>query len=108
VIEGDDGTLRGYEAVHGRPPAFEGSDGRAYSAGIITEDDPGPDGRFGASLIFVRWSSGQEPEGHLETEFLAFDADPLRAEEALGRLPLLDVKRHLDRMIAGDAGAGSP
>jgi len=95
----DDDTLRGYEAVHGRPPAFSGSDGRAYSAGVFSEDDPGPDGRYGAALIFVRWSPSQEPEGHLETEFLAFDEDPARAEDTVGRLALQDVKRHLDRLI---------
>jgi len=95
----DDDTLRGYEAVHGRPPAFSGSDGRAYSAGVFSEDDPGPDGRYGAALIFVRWSPSQEPDGHLETEFLAFDIDPTRAEDAVGRLALQDVKRHLDRLI---------
>lgn len=98
----DDDTLRGYEAAHGRPPAFEGSDGRAYSAGVFSEDDPGPDGRYGAALIFIRWSPAQEPEGHVETEFLCFDMNPLRAEEAVGRLSLHDVKRHLDRMIASE------
>ena len=96
----DEATLRGYEAVHGRPPGFEGSDGRAYSAGIYSEDDPGPDGRFGAALIFVRWSPANEPDGHLETTFLAYDADSARAEEAVGRLTLEEVKTHLDRLIA--------
>ncbi len=96
----EDGTLRGYEAVHGRPPAFEGSDGHAYSAGVFSEDDPGPDGRYGAALIFVRWSPSNEPEGHLETAYLAHDADPARAEAAVGGLTLADVKHHLDRLIA--------
>jgi hypothetical protein len=95
----DEGTLRGYEAVHGRPPGFEGSDGRSYSAGVFSEDDPGPDGRYGAALIFVRWSSSNEPDGHLETGFLSYDADASRAEEAVGRLTLEAVKRHLDRLI---------
>lgn len=96
----DDDTLRGYEAVHGRPPAFSGSDGCAYSAGVFSADEPGPDGRFGAALIFVRWSPSQEPDGHLETDFLAFDVDPADAEDAVGRLALQDVKRHLERLIA--------
>jgi hypothetical protein len=100
-VSGDDSTLRGYEAVHGRPPAFEGSDGRAYSAGVFSADEPGPDGRFGAALIFVRWSAGNEPVGHLETGFLAYDADAARAEDVVGRLSLDQVKRHLDRLIAG-------
>jgi len=97
----DESTLRGYEAAHGRPPAFEGSDGRSYSAGVFSEDFPGADGRFGAALIFVRWSAANEPDGHLETPFLAYDADPSRAEEAVGRLTLDEVEDHLNRLIAG-------
>jgi len=96
----DDATLRGYEAVHGRPPGVEGSDGRSYSVGVFSEDDPGPDGRFGAALIFVRWSEANEPDGHLETGFLAYDAESARAEEAVGRLTLDQVRTHLDRLIA--------
>jgi hypothetical protein len=94
-------TLGGYQAIHGRPPAFEGSDGRSYSAGIFSEDTPGPDGRYGAAVIFVRWSPANEPDGHLETGFLAHDTDPSRAEEAVGLLTLFDTKRHLEELIAG-------
>jgi hypothetical protein len=96
-----DETLGGYQAVHGCPPAFEGADGRSYSAGVISEDVPGPDGRYGAAVLFVRWSPSNEPDGHLETDFLASDADPSRAEQAVGRMTLLDAKRHLDGLIAG-------
>lgn len=102
MIAADDSTLRGYEAVHGRPAAFEGCDGQAYTAGVFSDEVPGPDGRYGAALIFVRWSSAHEPVGHLETECLAFDHDPARAEAAVGDLALIDVKGHLDRMIASD------
>jgi hypothetical protein len=100
-VTGAEETLGGYQAIHGRPPAFEGSDGRSYSAGIFSEDAPGPDGRYGAAVIFVRWSPANEPDGHLETGFLAFDADASRAEESVGRLTLYDAKRHLDELIAG-------
>jgi hypothetical protein len=100
VTETDE-TLGGYQAVHGRPPAFEGTDGRSYSAGIFSEDTPGPDGRYGAAVIFVRWSASNEPDGHLETGYLCHDADPTRAEQAVGRMTLLDAKRHLDELIAG-------
>jgi len=96
-----DETLGGYQAVHGRPPAFDGADGHSYSAGIFSEDTPGPDGRYGAAVIFVRWSRSNEPDGHLETGFLVYDADPSRAEESVGRMSLLDAKRHLDGLIAG-------
>ena len=99
-MKASDETLAGYQAVHGRAPAFEGSDGHAYSAGVFSDDDPAPDGRYGASLLFIRWSSDQQPEGHLETDYLAFSADALEAEAEVGRLTLSEVKAHLDRLIA--------
>ena len=51
-MKASDETLSGYQAVHGRAPAFEGTDGRAYSVGVFSDDDPGADGRFGASLRY--------------------------------------------------------
>jgi len=99
----DEGTLSGYVTVHGRPPAFEGKDGRAYSVGIFSDDDPGPDGRYGASLIFIRWSDSQEPDGHLETEYLARAVDPAVAEAEVGRMSLSDVKAALDALIVARA-----
>ena len=97
----DEGTLSGYVEVHGRPPAFEGVDGRAYSVGIFSDDDPAADGRYGASLIFIRWSTSQEPDGHLETAYLARAADPAVAEAEVGRMALEEVKAALDALIAG-------
>ena len=97
----DEDTLSGYVAVHGRPPAFEGLDGRAYSVGVFSDDDPGPDGRYGASLIFIRWSPSQEPDGHLETAYLARAVDPAVAEAEVGRMALAEVKAALDALIAG-------
>lgn len=97
----DEGTLSGYVTVHGRPPAFEGVDGRAYSVGVFSDDDPGADGRYGASLIFIRWSASQEPDGHLETEYLARAEDPAVAEAEVGRMALEEVKAALDALIAG-------
>ncbi|MFI5207461.1 MAG: hypothetical protein ACHQX4_05510 [Gemmatimonadales bacterium] len=88
--------------MHGRPPAFEGLDGRAYSVGIFSDDDPGPDGRYGASLIFIRWSASQEPDGHLETEYLARAVDPAVAEAEVGRMALEEVKAALDTLIEGN------
>lgn len=101
-------TLAGYAAVHGRPPGFTGSDGRAYSVGVFSDDDPGPDGRFGAALLFVRWSADNAPDGHLESEYLAFRRDPARAEAELGKLTLHDVKRILDQLIASRRGSDTP
>lgn len=100
-----DDTLSGYQKVHGRPPAFEGSDGRAYSAGVFSDDDPASDGTYGASLLFIRWSVDQSPDGHLESDYLARSANPAEAETQVGNLTLLEVKQRLDELIARrDAG----
>ena len=107
MIPGDD-TLAGYVAVHGRPPAFEGSDGASYSVGVFSDDDPHPDGRYGAALLFLRWSPAAEPEGHLESDYIAYDQDATAAEAAVGNLSLLDVKRTLDALIARRAAEGRP
>jgi hypothetical protein len=91
--------LGGYQAVHGRPPAFGAADGQSYSVSAFADDEPGADGRYGAALLFVRWGEGgrdSRPSGHLETEYLGFGAT---AEEALApvlALTLEQVKQHLD------------
>ena len=96
----DDETLGGYFDRHSRPPAFEGSDGRAYSVAPYVDDAAGPDGRFGAALLFVRWTAaGDHPEGHLETDYLAYGDTPAEAEAALRKLSLWDVKAQLDAVI---------
>ena len=87
--------------MHQRAPAFSGSDGRAYSVSTFVDDDPDPMGRFGAALLFIRWSEGGEkPDGHLETEYLAFGPNPDAALEPVLALTLQEVKAHLDRCIA--------
>ena len=97
----DDSTLGGYLDVHDRPPAFEGSDGRAYSAAIFVDESPDDRGRFGAAVLFVQWSDeGEHPIGHLETPYVAFGDTPEEAEAALGRMSLHEVKKHLEDMIA--------
>ena len=101
----DEETLAGYQAVHGRAPAFEGSDGRPYSVGVFSDDEPGSDGRYGAALLFIRWSADNQPDGHLETDYLARSTDPLEAEASLGRLTLGDVKKQLDELLARRGGA---
>ena len=74
----------------------------------LVDDDPDQDGRFGAALLFVRWSSGGERAvGHLETEYLAFGHSPDDAVAPLLDLPLAEVKSHLDRCIARVSGTGS-
>ena len=101
----DETTLAGYAAVHGRPPGFNGSDGRPYSVGVFSDDDPGPDGRFGAALLFIRWSESNAPDGHLESDYLAFDKTAAAAEAEVGRLSLFEVKRILDALIASHPGS---
>lgn len=64
------------------------------------DDDPGPDGRFGGALVFVRWSAaGDQPEGHVETEYLAYGQSVKETEEQVHALTLYRVKEELDRSI---------
>ncbi len=100
-------TLGGYVALHGRPPGFTGSDGHPYSVGVFSDDDRGPDGRFGAALLFIRWSASNAPDGHLESDYLAFSASAAAAEAEVGRLSLHDVKHILDALIASHPGTHS-
>ena len=102
----DDDTLAGYQKVHGRPPAFEGSDGHAYSAGLYSDEEADARGEYGACLLFIRWSADQQPDGHLESDYIARSADAAEAEAAVGRLTLMEVKEMLETLIASrDAGA---
>jgi hypothetical protein len=99
-------TLGGYMRKHDRAAAFGGSDGRSYSVAIYVEDEPDRRGLYGASLLFVRWAPGGErPEGHVETEPLAWGPTPEEATERVGALSLYDVKAALDEAIARAPGA---
>jgi hypothetical protein len=100
----EDTTLGGYQQVHGRPPAFGGSDGQAYSVATFT-DDTAESGRHGAALMFIRWGGGDKPVGHLETGFLAFGATPEEALAPVLALTLEAVKAHLDHCVAQQANA---
>lgn len=94
-------TLGGYMAKHDRAAAFSGSDGQPYSVAINLDDESDERGRFGASLLFVRWSQGGDrPVGHVETGILAWGATPQEAEERVKGLSLYDVKAALDEAIA--------
>lgn len=97
---GDESTIGGYMAVHARPAAFEGSDGLSYSVEIEVDRAGEPD-RWGAWFLFLRWRrlGAQGIEGHLETEFLAHGATADEAREALGAMPLGEVKAILDDCI---------
>lgn len=98
---GDEATIGGYMAVHARPAAFQGSDGLSYSVALEV-DRTGDERRpFGAYLLFVRWRrlGAQGVDGHLETSFLAWGQSADEAREALGRMPLGEVKAVLDDLI---------
>jgi len=101
----DDATLGGYESTHDRPAAFEGADGRAYSAAVYVDERPDEEGRYGGAILFVRWSeAGDKAVGHLETPYLASGATPEEAAAAIRRLTLYEVKEHLDAAIAASEG----
>lgn len=94
-------TLGGYMLRHERAAAFTGSDGHPYSVGLFAADTADDRGRFGAALLFVRWSpGGDRPTGHLETDWLAWGPTPEDAEARLRLLTLYDVKAALDQAIA--------
>lgn len=98
-------TLGGYMAKHERAAAFGGSDGQAYSVGIYIEDEPDARARYGAALLFVRWSvGGDRPVGHVETPALAWGRSREEAEERIKSLSLYDVKAALDDAISAAPG----
>ncbi len=107
--KGDANTLGGYMAVHDRPAAFEGSDGFSYSVEILTDETGEPGASFGGYLLFIQWArvGAAAPEGHLETDFLARAATADAARAAVGAMPLAEVSRALDALIAARQG-GAP
>ncbi len=101
----DDATLGGYLLKHDRPPAFEGSDGSPYSVEIYVDNEPCEDGRYGAAVLFVRWStSGESVAGHLESGYLRYGANPDEAHAALRDLTLHELKAHLEQLIETKKG----
>jgi len=104
----DDATLGAYLAVHERPPAFTGSDGRAYSVDVFVDPTPDTSGRHGAALLFVRWSvDGARPDGHVETGYVAWGDTVAEAQREARALGLYEVKRLLDAAIGEDARPGA-
>jgi hypothetical protein len=99
---GDPNTIGGYMAVHGRPAAFEGSDGMSYSVAIETDRHHDPERGWGAYFLFLRWRriGAQGVEGHLESPFLAAGPSPGEAAASLGTMPLAEVREVLERLIA--------
>ena len=96
-------------AVHARPAAFEGADGRSYTVAIETDETGERTRPIGGYLLFVRWG-GDQPEvtGHLESPFLAWGSSAEEATQAIGALSLRDVKRQLDLLINAQAPSSRP
>lgn len=106
---GDANTIGGYAAVHGRPAAFEGTDGLSYSVEIVVDATDEDERRFGAYLLFVQWGriGGTSPSGHLETEFLVESDTEGDARAVVGAYSLTQVRSVLYALIAERAG-GTP
>jgi len=96
----DDATWGGYLSKHNCPPAFDGSDGNPYSVQVYVDEAPLEEDRFGAAILFVRWSvEGGGVVGHLETEYLGYGSTPDEAGACLMQMTLYDLKDHLERLI---------
>lgn len=109
--KGDPNTLGGYASVHDRPAAFEGSDGFSYSVEILADDEgaAADGGSWSAYLFFIKWAriGASSPDGHLESDVLARGATEREARDRVGAMPLSEVKRVLDELIARAPG-GAP
>ncbi|MDQ2664885.1 MAG: WGR domain-containing protein [Gemmatimonadota bacterium] len=104
---GDTNTIGGYAAVHGRPAAFEGSDGFSYSVEIVTTPTGHSDHPFGAYLLFVQWGriGATSPSGHLESDFLTESDSEDEAQAVVAALSLAQVRAVLHALIAGRLGS---
>jgi hypothetical protein len=98
---GDEATLGGYRAVHGRPPAFDGPDGMPYSVDVASDATGDADRPFGAFLLFLRWRRMGAPgvDAHIESKFIAYAETAEQAERALADMPLTEVKLLLDELV---------
>jgi hypothetical protein len=99
---GDANTIGGYQAVHGRPAAFEGPDGFSYSAEIMSAPTGHPERAWGAYLLFVQWAriGAATPSGHLETDFLAEADTEVDARAIVASLRLSEVRAALHAAVA--------
>jgi hypothetical protein len=106
---GDESTVGGFAAVHGRAAGLEGKDGCSYSLDVLTDETGDRTRPYGAFLVFLKWRriGEQGVEGHLETDFLAYADTPEAAAAQVARTTLTECQRLLDALIAardGDRG----
>ncbi|MEP6619514.1 MAG: hypothetical protein ABJE47_09370 [bacterium] len=104
---GDTNTIGGYAAVHGRPAAFDGTDGYSYSVEIATSPTGHAEHPWGAYLLFVQWArvGHTSPSGHLETDYLAESDTEDDVRTIVGQLSLGQVRGVLHALIAARAGS---
>jgi len=106
---GDESTVGGYAAVHGRAAALEGKDGLSYSLEVLADETGDSTRPFGAYLLFLQWRRVGEQgiEAHLETEFLAYGDSADAAMAIVRGTTLTECQRLLDALIAARDGAGN-
>ncbi len=102
---GDANTIGGYALVHGRPAAFEGSDGFSYSVELSVDQVNDAGTLFAAYLLFLRWRrlGASGVEGHLETDYLIRAETSAAARSGLGAFALQQVRQILELQIAASA-----
>ncbi len=108
---GDESTVGGYAAVHGRPAAFEAVDGFSYSVEpCADETGEGGAAAWGGYFLFLRWRrlGAQGVEGHLESDFVTRAPTEVAALDALGRVPLRVAKATLDTLVRRQPGGAPP
>jgi hypothetical protein len=103
---GDETTVGGYAAVHGRAAALEGRDGLSYSLEVLTDETGDPARPYGAYVLFLQWRriGEQGIDGHLETEFVTFGASADEAAALAGALTLTECQHRLDALITARDG----
>lgn len=104
---GDVDTIGGYALVHGRPAAFDGSDGLPYSVELCVDQVNDAGTQWAAFFMFLRWRRMGEPgvDGHLETDYLVRAGSEAAARAALGAFPLQAARGFLEQCIAAAAPA---
>ncbi len=102
---GDANTIGGYALVHGRPAAFEGSDGFSYSVELSVDQVNDAGTLWAAFLLFLRWRriGASGVEGHLETDYLVRAGTQAAAKQALGAFTLQQVREILELRVAESA-----
>jgi hypothetical protein len=107
--DADETTLGGYPRVHGRAPAFEGCDGRPYTAAVEAEPHESDPGVWVGYLVFLRWAdTGTAIMGHLETPDLLTGSSEAAVRDRLEAMSLVQVKQILDDTIRSKAHDEEP